>query len=314
MKKRALGTSGISVAPIMLGGNVFGWSADEKTSFAVLDAFAAGGGNFIDTADVYSAWVPGHSGGESETIIGKWMKANGKRAETVIATKVGMLDGEGGSGLQPGRIAAACDASLKRLQTDVIDVYFAHKDDPNTPLEETLAAFDALVKAGKVRTLGASNYSAERLAEALAISDRNGWARFTVLQPNYNLLKRDEYEGPLQQLAVDEGIGVVPYYGLASGYLSGKYRTPEDLSGVRAGAAKVWMEGSGPATLAVMDTIAAETGASLAAIALAWLRDQPGITAPIASASKLEQVADLIAAGTLELNADQLSRLTAANP
>lgn len=282
MKQRALGASGLSVAPIMLGGNVFGWTANEKTSFAVLDAFAEGGGNFIDTADVYSAWVPGNSGGE------------------------------GGKGLKASRIAAACEASLKRLQTDVIDVYFAHKDDPETPLEETLAAFDALVKAGKVRAIGASNYSPERLAEALAISDRNGWARFTVLQPKYNLLKRDEYEGALQRLAIDETIGVVPYYGLASGYLSGKYRTPADLSGARAGAVKQWMESKGPSVLAALDTVAAETGASLAAIALAWLKEQPGITAPIASASRPEQVADLIAAATLTLTPDQLGRLTAA--
>lgn len=312
MKQRALGASGLSVAPIMLGGNVFGWTANEKTSFAVLDAFAEGCGDFIDTADVYSAWVPGNSGGESEMLIGQWLKARGRRDQTVIATKVGMLDGEGGKGLKASRIAAACEASLKRLQTDVIDVYFAHKDDPETPLEETLAAFDALVKAGKVRAIGALNYSPERLAEALAISNSNGWARFTVLQPQYNLLKRDEYEGALQRLAIDETIGVVPYYGLASGYLSGKYRTPADLSGARAGAVKQWMESKGPSVLAALDTVAAETGASLAAIALAWLKEQPGITAPIVSASRPEQVADLIAAATLTLTPDQLGRLTAA--
>ena len=312
MKQRTLGASGLSVAPIMLGGNVFGWTADEKTSFAVLDAFAEGGGNFIDTADVYSAWVSGHHGGESETLIGKWLKTRGKRDQTVIATKVGMLEGEGGKGLKASRIAAACEASLKCLQTDVIDVYFAHKDDPETPLEETLAAFNALVKAGKVRVIGASNYSPTRLAEALAISDRNGWARFTVLQPQYNLLKRDDYEGALQQLTIDEAIGVVPYYGLASGYLSGKYRTAADVTGARAGAVKKWVEGKGPSVLAALDAVAAETGASLAAIALAWLREQPGITAPIASASRPEQVADLIAGATLSLTPDQLSRLTAA--
>ncbi|BBE35754.1 aldo/keto reductase [Sphingosinicella microcystinivorans] len=312
MKQRTLGASGLSVAPIMLGGNVFGWTADEKTSFAVLDAFAAGGGNFIDTADVYSAWIPGNSGGESETLIGKWLRGRGRRDKMVIATKVGMLEGEGGKGLKASRIAAACEASLKRLQTDVIDVYFAHRDDPETPLDETLDAFDALVKAGKVRAIGASNYSAERLAEARAISDRNGWARFTVLQPQYNLLKRGDYEGPLQRLAIDEMIGVVPYYGLASGYLSGKYRTPADLSGARAAAVKKWMDGQGASVLAALDSVSAETGASLAAIALAWVKEQPGITAPIASASKPEQVADLITAATLTLTPDQLSRLTAA--
>lgn len=309
MEQRMLGASGLKVSPIMLGGNVFGWTADAPTSHAVLDAFVAGGGNFIDTADVYSAWAPGHKGGESESILGDWMQARGNRRALIVATKVGMLDGEGGSGLKPARIAAAVDASLKRLRTDVIDVYFAHKDDPATPLEETLAAFDALVKAGKVRAIGASNYSAERLTEALAISERNGWARFTVMEPHYHLLKRDEYEGALQQLALAENIGVVPYYGLASGYLTGKYRRPEDFTGTRGGAAKKWMEGNGPAMLAVMDGIAAETGASLAAIALAWLKAQPGITAPIASASRPEQVADLIASATLTLSAEQLARL-----
>ncbi|MBB4632977.1 aldo/keto reductase [Sphingosinicella soli] len=313
MKQRMLGASGLSVAPIMLGGNVFGWTADETTSFAVLDAFAEGGGDFIDTADVYSLWAPGHSGGESEAVIGKWLAARENRSRMVIATKVGLLDGEGGTGLRASRIAAACDASLRRLQTDVIDVYFAHKDDPETPLEETLGAFDALVKAGKVRAIGASNYSAQRFAEALAISDRNGWARFTVMQPNYNLLNRTEYEGALQRIAIDENIGVVPYYGLASGYLTGKYRTAADLTGPRAEAATAYFEGDGPAMLAVMDAVAAETGASLAAIALAWSMAQPGITAPIASASRPEQVAELIAAATLTLSVEQLARLTTAS-
>ena len=312
MEQRALGTSGLSVSPIMLGGNVFGWTADARTSYGILDAFVAAGGNFIDTADVYSAFAPGNKGGESETILGDWLKKSGKRHDVLLATKVGTLDGEGGSGLKPARIAAAVEASLRRLQTDVIDVYFAHRDDPGTPLEETLAAFDALVKAGKVRAIGASNYSAARLSEALATSDRNGWARFTVMQPHYNLLYRDEYEGPLQELALAESIGVVSYYGLASGYLSGKYRTPGDLSGSRSRAAKSHMEGKGPAVLAVMDAIAAETGASLPAIALAWLREQPGITAPIASATSTAQVRELIASATLTLSADQSARLTAA--
>jgi len=300
------------VVPIMLGGNVFGWTADAPTSHAILDTYVAGGGNFIDTADVYSAFAPGNVGGESETIIGEWLKRSGKRHDIIIATKVGMLDGEGGSGLKGTRIAAAAEASLKRLQTDVIDLYFAHRDDPDTPLAETLEALDRLVKTGKVRAIGASNYSASRLAEALAISDQNGWARFTALQPEYHLLKRDDYEGPLQRLALAETIGVVPYYGLANGYLTGKYRTAADLSGVRSGGAKAYMDGKGPAMLAAMDGIAAETGASLAAIALAWLKAQPGITAPIASASRPAQVADLLAAAGLTLSDDQLARLTAA--
>ena len=298
--------------PLMLGGNVFGWTIDRDASFAVLDRFVAGGGTAIDTADVYSAWVPGNRGGESETIIGEWLKASGQRDAVTIATKVGLLAGEGGEGLAPARIAAACDASLRRLEIDTIDLYFAHKDDPDTPLEETLAALDALVKAGKVRAIGASNYSAERLAEALAVSDANGWTRFTVLEPEYNLLKRQAFEGPLQELCVKEEIAVTPYYGLASGYLTGKYRSDGDLTGTRATAARAFHEGRGPAMLAAMDAVAEETGASLAAIALAWLASRPAVVAPIASATRPAQLDDLLASARLTLTAEQIGALDAA--
>lgn len=311
---RPLGSSGLSTIPLMLGGNVFGWTADEATSFAVLDAFVAGGGTLIDSADIYSAWVAGNKGGESETVIGAWLRARGRRDDVLIATKVGMLDGEGGTGLQPTRIAAAAEASLQRLGTDVIDLYFAHKDDPDTPLEESLEAFDKLVRAGKVRALGASNFSAERLAEALAISDRNGWARFSVIEPHYNLVDRAGFEGPLQDVVVEKSLAAVPYFGLASGYLTGKYRSLEQVIGSpRERWIRPIIEGSGPRVLAAMDKVVAETGANHAAIALAWLRAQPGVTAPIASATSVAQVEDLIAGLGVTLTAEQVAALDAAH-
>ena len=294
--------------PLMLGGNVFGWTADRAQSFAVLDRFVGAGGRMIDTADVYSAWAPGNRGGESETIIGEWLRASGKRDAVTIATKVGLLPGTGGKGLSASRIAAAADESLARLGVEAIDLYFAHRDDPETPLEETLAALDALVRAGKVKALGASNYSAERLGEALRLQDANGWTRFTVLEPEYNLLERGTFEGALQDLCVAERIGAVPYYALASGYLTGKYRTEADLQGrARGGAAAKYMAGKGPAVLAAMDQVAAETGASLAAIALAWLAVQPGVLAPIASATSPAQVDELTA--HVALTDDQIALL-----
>ncbi|HEY0594605.1 aldo/keto reductase, partial [Sphingopyxis sp.] len=263
MTDKPLGQSGLSTPPLVLGGNVFGWTADRAASFAVLDRFIEGGGRMIDTADVYSAWAEGHSGGESETMIGEWLKGSGARDKMLIATKVGMLPGEGGQGLQPDRIRAAAGASLDRLGVETIDLYFAHKDDPDVPLDEVLGAFGELIDAGKVRAIGASNYSAERLAEALRIADEKGLPRFTVMQPELNLLDRDQYEGPLQQLCVAGNIGVIPYYSLASGYLSGKYRGADDLrQSPRGYKAKSYMEGRGPAVLAVMDRIAAETGAT----------------------------------------------------
>lgn len=309
MTERALGQSGLSTPPLVLGGNVFGWTADEAASFAVLDRFVAGGGRMIDTADAYSAWAPGHRGGESETMIGAWIKARGAQGKIAIATKVGMMPG----GLRPDRIREAVRGSLDRLGTDRIDLYFAHKDDPDVPIDEVLGAFAELIEAGQVGAIGASNYSAERLAEALRVADEKGLPRFTVMQPELNLLDRDQYEGALQQLCVAENIGVVPYYSLASGYLSGKYRTADDLGqSPRGYKAKDYMEGRGPAVLAVMDGIAAETGATLSQIALAWVAAQPGVTAPIASATNVAQLDDLLGGMTLELSGEQLAALSAA--
>lgn len=312
-KLRALGSSGLSTPPLVLGGNVFGWTADTEQSCAILDAFLDQGGKMVDTADYYMANIPGNQGGESETAIGEWLTRSGRRNDVLLATKVGLLEGTGGKGLKASRIAAAADESLRRLRTEVIDLYFAHRDDPDTPLEETLEAFDRLVRSGKVRSIAASNYSAERLTEALRISDANGWARFTVLQPNYNLLDRHQFEGPLQQLCLAENIGVVPYFGLASGYLTGKYRDAADLGkSPRGGGMKRYMRENGPAVLGVMDEIADETGASLAAIALAWLAAKPAVTAPIASATSLAQLDQLVAGMNLALSADQVARLDRA--
>jgi aryl-alcohol dehydrogenase-like predicted oxidoreductase len=309
MSERPLGASGLSVRPFVLGGNVFGWTADRAASFAILDRFAEQGGGMIDTADVYSAWVQGHNGGESEAMIGEWLKASGARDHVLIATKVGM--GEGG--LKPDRIRAAVQGSLDRLGTDVIDLYFAHKDDPDVPLDEVLGAFGELVDAGQVRAIGASNYSADRLAEALRVSVEKRLPRFTVMQPELNLLDRDQYEGPLQDLCIAEGIGVIPYYSLAAGYLTGKYRGAEDLGqSARGYKAKAYMAGRGPAVLAVMDAIAAETGATLSQIALAWVAAQPGVTAPIASATTAAQLDELLGSVDLKLSEDHLAALSAA--
>lgn len=309
MTDKALGQSGLAIPPLVLGGNVFGWTADRAASFAVLDRFVEGGGTMIDTADVYSAWVDGHKGGESESMIGEWLKASGARDRVLIATKVGMMSG----GLRPDGVRAAAAASLDRLGIDTIDLYFAHKDDPDVPLDEMLGAFAELIDAGQVRAIGASNYTAERLAGALRVADAKGLPRFTAMQPELNLLDRDQYEGALQQLCVAENIGVVPYYSLASGYLSGKYRSTDDLSkSPRGYKAKSYMEGRGPAVLAVLDGIAAETGATLSQIALAWVAQQPGVTAPIASATTVTQLEELLGSMKLELSADQLAALSAA--
>lgn len=309
MTERALGHSGLSIRPFVLGGNVFGMTADRAASFAILDRFVEQGGGMIDTADVYSAWVPGHKGGESETMMGAWLKESGAREHIMVATKVGMMPG----GLKPDSIRAAVQGSLDRLGVDVIDLYFAHKDDPDVPLDEVLGAFGELIDAGTVRSIGASNYSAERLAEALRVADAKGLPRFTAMQPELNLLDRDQYEGALQQLCIDEGLGVVTYFSLASGYLSGKYRGAGDLGKSPRGArAKPYMEGKGPSVLAVMDRIAGETGASLSQIALAWVAAQPGVTAPIASATSVEQLDDILASEGLALTGDQLAALTEA--
>jgi len=263
----------------------------------------------IDTADVYSAWVPGHKGGESESLIGEWLRRRGGQKGVAIATKVGFA-----SGLAPDGIAKAAEASLRRLGIEAIDLYYAHKDDPATPIEESLAAFDALVRAGKVRAIGASNFTADRLAEALDISERDGLARYEVVQPEYHLIGRDKYEGPLQRLCVARGLGVLPFYGLASGFLTGKYRSPADYGkSVRGGRMAKYLEAGGLGVLAALDSVAAEIGATPAQVALAWIAAQPGVTAPIASATSVGQLEELLGVLTLELGEEQLERLSAAS-
>lgn len=310
---RPWAVSDIETIPLMLGGNVFGWTADRAASFAVLDCFAAGGGTLIDTADYYAAWVPGNSGGESERMIGEWLKASGRRDQMIIATKVGLLEGPAGNGLKAARIIEAAEDSLRRLQTDVIDIYFAHKDDVETPLEESLAAFDTLIRQGKVRAIGASNFTADRMRQALDLADANGLPRFQVIEPNYNLVVRQVYEGALQQLALAEGLSAVPFYGLGGGYLTGKYRSVEDIVGT---AREIWLrpylEGNGPAVLAVMDDIAAETGRSLPDIAMAWVRGKPGVLAPIASATSVAQMELLLAGLEFRLTDEEITRLDGA--
>jgi aryl-alcohol dehydrogenase-like predicted oxidoreductase len=297
---------------LVLGGNVFGWTAGGEEAFRILDRFVDAGGTMIDTADVYSAWVPGHQGGESESLIGAWLKRRGSSEGIRIATKVGMLHRHGGGKLEGWRIAKAAEASLERLGVDTIDLYYAHRDDPGTPMEETLEAFDRLVREGKVRTLGASNFTAERLAEALAVSARLGLARYEVLQNEYHLLARAELEDELQPLCLAEEIGMLPYYGLASGYLTGKYRSAADYGqSVRGDRMAKYVEGRGPAVLAALDDIAAESGATPAQIALAWIGAQPGVAAPIASARTPAQLEELLGAMELELSASQLARLDA---
>jgi aryl-alcohol dehydrogenase-like predicted oxidoreductase len=313
MTLRRLGSTDLKIAPLVLGGNVFGWTADRAASFAVLDAFVAGGGTMIDTADIYSAWVDGHKGGESESMIGEWLKASGKRDDVLIATKVGMLPGEGGEKLAPARIAAAAEASLKRLGTDRIDLYYAHQDDEDVAQEDVLEAFGKLVDAGKVRVIGASNFHAARLKSAVDAAKTSDLPRYHVLQPEYNLVSRTKFEGELQDYCVTENIGVLPYYGLASGFLTGKYRTKDDLGqSVRGGRMGELLDGKGKAVLDAMDSVVEATGATHAQVALAWLIAQPGVTAPIASATSVKQIEDLLPAMTLELTEDQLETLTDA--
>jgi len=310
---RRLGQSDLTTPPLILGGNVFGWTADRETSFAVLDAFVAGGGTVIDTADVYSAWASGHQGGESEEVIGAWLRRRGRRDDVTITTKVGMLPIDGGQGLAPAHIAKAVEGSLRRLGTDYIDLYLAHRDDPEQDQEAVAQAFDALVKAGKVRAIGASNFTAERLDSAVREQEAAGFARYDVLQNQYNLLERGGYEGAVQDYCVAHGIGMTPYYGLASGYLTGKYRHAADVKGARAGAVGKYIDGNGPRVLAAVDAVAQEHGASAAQVALAWLAAQPGIAAPIASATSVAQVEDLLKAITLDLSPQDLARLDAAS-
>ncbi len=302
-----LGSTGIAVSPLCLGGNVFGWTADEESSTAVLDAYVAAGGNFIDTADGYGDWVEGNPAGMSERILGRWIAGRGNRDELVIATKVGRARDM--RGLAAETIRKGAEASLERLGTDRIDLYYAHADDPSTPLEETMAAFDALVREGKVRHVAASNYSAARLAEALRVSDRDGLARYAALQPEYNLVSRDGYEGGLQELCVSEGLACLPYSALASGFLTGKYRPggPE-VESARAASAGRHLEGRA-GVLDALDEVAAAHSAPVSAVALAWLLAQPGVTAPIASARTPEQLAELLPMAELELSPEELEQL-----
>jgi aryl-alcohol dehydrogenase-like predicted oxidoreductase len=309
MVLRQLGNSPLSVAPLAFGGNVFGWSADEKRSFELLDAFVDAGFNLIDTADVYSAWVPGNSGGDSETIIGKWFKQSGKRDQVVIATKVAKWDKQ--PGLSPINIAQAVEGSLKRLQTDRIDLYQAHEDDASVPLEQTLDAFARLIDAGKVRVIGASNYSADRLTEALKVSREHSLPRYETLQPLYNLVDRADYENELEPLIRRENIGVIGYYSLASGFLSGKYRSENDLakSSARGGAVKKYLNPRGMRILAALDDVASSHQAKPAQVALAWLMARPGVSAPIASATSVEQLHELVGAAKLSLTETDIAQL-----
>lgn len=300
----------IAGIPLVLGGNVFDFTADVDTSFAILDRFYENGGRMVDTAQGYSDWVPGHVGGESEAVIGKWLKSRGVRSEMRIATKTGM-HGKPGD-LQPGKVAEELNKSLDRLQTDYVDLYYAHRDEPQTPLEEVAGGFDALVKSGLVRELGASNYDANRLAAAHDAALSNGLTPFTVLQNEFNLVERDSYDSDLQRLCIDRGIAMLPWFGLAAGFLTGKYRTREDLQRFNRGSSIERFFDKGMKVLPALDAVAAELGASHGAVALAWLMRQPGIAAPIASASKPEQLDVQFEALGLELSDDQLARLTAA--
>ncbi len=300
----------IAGLPLVLGGNVFGWTADERASFAVLDRFYEAGGRMIDTAQGYSAWVPGHSGGESETVIGQWLERTGVRRELRIATKTGMAGDKGG--LAPARVAAELDQSLARLQTDYVDLYYAHRDEEGTPQDEVAAGFDALVQAGKVRALGASNFTAERLATIIDLAEARGLTPVSVLQNEYNLVARQEFGPELQRLCLQRGIAVLPWFGLAAGFLTGKYRTREDLARLDRGSSIARFFERGLAVLPVLDQVAVETGASHGAVALAWLLAQPAITAPIASARMAEQLDIQFEALDLALTGDQLERLTRA--
>lgn len=320
MERREIGHSGLRVAPLALGGNVFGWTADEATSFAVLDAFVDGGFQLVDTADVYSRWAPGHAGGESESVIGRWLKAPGnahKRDRIVLATKVGKPMGDEGSGkagLSRRWIRQAVHDSLARLQTDRIDLYQSHDDDPATPLEETMAAFGELIAEGKVRAVGASNFTAARLAEANAVAARLGVPRYECLQPHYNLVERKVYEYELEPLCRAEGLGVINFFGLARGFLTGKYRSEADLSqSVRGGGVRKYLAPQPLRVLAALDETAAELGATPAQVALAWQMARPGITAPIASATGVAQLQELLGAARLRLSPAQVARLDGAS-
>ena len=314
MERRHLGNSGLEVAPLAFGGNVFGWTVDEARAFPLLDAFVANGFNLIDTADVYPKWVPGNQGGESETIIGNWLKRSGKRQEVVIATKVGMEMAPDRKGLSKQHILRSADESLQRLQTDYIDLYQSHQDDPQTPLEETLEAYDQLIKQGKVRAIGASNYTAARLGEALRVSKRNDLPRYESLQPLYNLYDRAAFEDELEPLCLRERLGVINYYSLAAGFLSGKYRSAADLSqSARAGTVKKYVNERGFRIIDALEQVASQHGSTPARVALAWLIARPSVTAPIASATSPEQLNDLIEATKLQLDQQAIELLNRAS-
>ena len=314
MNKRRIGRSDLHVSPFCFGGNVFGWTADEAMSFRLLDAFVDAGFDFIDTADVYSVWAPGHTGGESETVIGKWLKTSGKRDKIVLATKVGMQMAPDKKGLKPDYVFRAVESSLRRLGTDRIDLYQSHSDDESVAIEETLRTYESLVKAGKVRVIGASNFSAGRLREALDIAERTGLPRYECLQPQYNLVER-AFETDVAPLCLDREVGVITYFSLAAGFLTGKYRSEADLAKSVRGArmAGKYLDDKGKRVLASLDAVAAAHGATSAQVALAWIMAKPGITAPIASATSPEQLHDLLGAMNLRLSADEVTALDAAS-
>lgn len=314
MEKRKLGRSGIAIAPLVFGGNVFGWTADRETSFALLDRFTGAGFDAIDTADIYSAWVPGNRGGESETIIGEWMQSRRNRDSITVITKVGMEMAPNRKGLSPDYIGRAVEDSLRRLKTDRIDVYFSHTFDPEVPVEESLGAYGRLIQAGKVRAIGASNYDAAQLGAALNVSKANGLPRYEVLQPEYNLYDRDSYDGPLRDLAMAEGLGTITYYSLASGFLSGKYRSKDDFGkSPRGGRMTGYLDARGLRILDTLDAVSVSHGAQPAEVALAWLMARPGVTAPIASATSANQLDSLIRAASLALTLEDISALDQAS-
>ena len=314
MDKRALGRTGLSISPVVFGGNVFGWTADEKTSFSLLDAFIDAGYNAIDTADVYSSWVPGHKGGESETVIGNWLaRGHVSRDKVVIVTKVGSDMGQGHKDLSAKWIVEAVENSLSRLKTDYIDLYLSHWPDPETPYAETLAAFSKLKDQGKIRAIGCSNLDAGQLSDALAVAKTSGLPRYDVIQPEYNLYSRESFEGPLAELCIAEDIGVISYYALAAGFLTGKYRDIKDAEGAARGyRVGDYLNDKGRKILAALDTVAADTGTTPATVAIAWVAARPGITAPIASATSLGQLDSIINAGQLQLSAEAMALLNAA--
>jgi aryl-alcohol dehydrogenase-like predicted oxidoreductase len=314
MEKRRLGQSSLYIAPLAFGGNVFGWTADEKTSFELLDAFIAAGFNLIDSADVYSRWHAGNQGGESETILGKWLKSRGNRDKVIVATKLGIEMGPGKKGLSRAYVMRAAEASLRRLQTDYIDLYQSHRDDPDTPIEETLSAYGELIKQGKVREIGASAFSAARLSEALRLSSAHGLPRYQSLQPLYNLVERKEFEGEVEAVCRREKLGVIPYYSLASGFLTGKYRVAADTE-CRARGSRVakYMNDAGFRVLAALDEVAKRYHAKPTQIALAWMIGRPGVTAPIASATNLDQLREIMQAPEIKLDRDAIDQIDRAS-